>query len=148
MQSVGATPDGIVGNNTIVEVKCPSSAFNVAPDAAILAGKISFWKPNGDGGFSINRKHSWFYQVQGQLNVTGLDTCIFGVWTGDEFNMKVEIIKRDQEFWKCEMEPHLIRFYLDCVLPELVDPRHTRNMSIRDPPSILNKMGSRKKLIF
>lgn len=121
----------------------------MAPESANIAGKIPFWKQSADGSFVINKKQSWYYQVQGQLNVTGLDPCIFGVWTGDEFDMKIEVMKRDEQFWKYEMEPQLIRFYLDCVLPELVDPRHTRNMAIRDPPFILsNRVPARKRLIF
>lgn len=35
------------------------------------------------------------------------------------------------------MEPKLLKFYYDCLLPELVDPRHTRNKPIRDPDYVI-----------
>lgn len=35
------------------------------------------------------------------------------------------------------MVDKLIKFYEDCVLPELLDPRRERNMPIRDPEYII-----------
>lgn len=32
------------------------------------------------------------------------------------------------------MEPKLKQFYLKCLLPEIVDARHTRGMAIRNLP--------------
>lgn len=58
--------------------------------------------------------------------------CILGIWTGTDFPMKVQYIERDDNIWKLNMESQLIQFYYGCILPELVDPRYTRNMPIRD----------------
>jgi hypothetical protein len=58
------------------------------------------------------------------------------VWISGNDNFKIERIEQDINFWKLEMEPKLVQFYMECILPELVDPRHTRNMKIRDPPYI------------
>lgn len=58
--------------------------------------------------------------------------------------MKVYFIQRDDEFWKTKMEAKLVKFYYDCILPELVDPRHSRCMQIRDPPYIIKSMEERK----
>lgn len=46
--------------------------------------------------------------------------------------MKVEVIEKDDQFWEQLMEPKLKHFYLTYMLPELCDPRHVRNMPIRD----------------
>lgn len=54
-------------------------------------------------------------------------------------------IARDDQFWKEEMEPKLLQFYHHCMLPELVDPRHTRNMNIRDPFYITEAQIKAKK---
>ena len=35
------------------------------------------------------------------------------------------------------MEPLLSQFYKECLVPEIVDPRHSRSMPIRDPQYIL-----------
>lgn len=49
------------------------------------------------------------------------------------------MISKDEKFWKEKMEPKLLFFYFDCLLPELVDPRYTRNRTIRDPDYVKNK---------
>jgi hypothetical protein len=41
------------------------------------------------------------------------------------------------------MEPKFIQFYMECILPELVDARHRRNMKIRDPPYILQPTSNK-----
>ncbi|CAI6357776.1 unnamed protein product [Macrosiphum euphorbiae] len=43
---LGATPDGLIGHDTLVEVKCPFSAADMDPEEAILNKKITFWKIN------------------------------------------------------------------------------------------------------
>jgi hypothetical protein len=45
------------------------------------------------------------------------------------------------------MEPKLVQFYMECILPKLVDPRHTRNMKKRDPPYILQAIKDKQKEI-
>jgi putative phage-type endonuclease len=132
-QFLGATPDGLIENHTLVEIKCPFSAFNMKIEEAIDRKKINFWNKNDH---SINKKHAWYYQIQGQLHVTKRKTCILAVWISGNDNFKIERIEQDINFWKLEMEPKLVQFYMECILPELVDPRHTRNMKIRDPPYI------------
>lgn len=59
--------------------------------------------------------------------------------------MRTEVIEKDDTFWKNEMEPKLKMFYCDCILPELIDPRHTRKMTIRDPDYILEEMEKKAK---
>ena len=44
---------------------------------------------------------------------------------------------------KTKMLPKLKEFYLECVLPEIVDPRETRNMRVRDPPHIQEAQRSK-----
>jgi hypothetical protein len=45
------------------------------------------------------------------------------------------------------MEPKLVQFYIECILPELVDPRHIRNKKVRDPPYILQAIKDKQKEI-
>lgn len=80
------------------------------------------------------------------MHITKRDICIFGIWTGQNIEMKVEYVKRDDLFWNKEMEQQLTKFYMDCILPELVDPRHIRNMPIRDPDYIVKEIEDAKKL--
>lgn len=125
---LGASPDGKCEFG-IVEVKCPSSAYEMDPEEAIKQKKVDFWL-HTSGKFVVNKKHKWFYQIQGQLRITGQNSCVFAIWTGHG-KIKYEIIKKDNQFWKEQMEMHLIRFYKNCLLPELIDPRYNRNMDLR-----------------
>lgn len=43
------------------------------------------------------------------------------------------------------MELQLVSFYKNCLLPELVDPRKTRNMPVRDPDYIKQAIEDKKK---
>jgi len=79
----------------------------------------------------MNENHRYFYQVQGQLNITQREYCIFAVWT--PHSTKVIKVNRDNAFWTNKMLPFLIRFYNECILPEILDSRHNRHMSIRNP---------------
>ena len=129
---IGASPDGLVGDDTIVEIKCPYATFKseMTIEEAIIAKKITFWRCNKNREIEINRKHDWFFQVQGQLHVTDRKQCILFVWAGKSF--KLEYIQRDEEFWSSQMETNLLEFYKKALLPELVDPKRTRNLPLRN----------------
>lgn len=133
---LGATPDGKCEIG-IIEIKCPSSAYGLEPDDAIKLKKVDFWLPS-DNLFTVNKKHKWYYQIQGQLRITRQDTCVFAIWTGPG-KVKYEYIQRDEQFWKEKMEINLISFYQNCLLPELIDPRMSRNMKLRVHSSHLKK---------
>lgn len=134
---MGASPDGLIENNGIVEVKCPSSAEKMTPHEAACKGKAPYLKYDKKQSqiIGINKKHVYYYQVQGQLHVTGREYCLFAVWT--PLGLHIETVFRDDQFWKQEMEPKLSKFYFDCLLPELIDPRFPRSMPIRNPDWIL-----------
>jgi hypothetical protein len=84
-------------------------------EEAIERKKNNFWNKNDH---SINKKHAWYYQMQGQLHVTKRKTCILAVWISGNDNLKIERIEQDINFWKLGMEPKLVQFYMECILPE------------------------------
>lgn len=141
---LGASPDGICKDMT-VEIKCPISAFKMNFEEAVRKKKLPFYKLNKNDKIIINKKHNWFFQIQGQLHITLKSKCLFGLWLGENIPMRTEVIEKDDTFWKNEMEPKLKMFYCDCILPELIDPRHTRKMTIRDPDYILEEMEKKAK---
>ena len=91
---------------------------------------------------TINKNHDFYFQIQGQLHISGRQTCILIIWT--PLGMKSYTIEKDDEFWK-KMEPRLTEFYFDCLLPEIVDSRIARNMEIREPDSVVNARKSTTK---
>ncbi|XP_067207257.1 uncharacterized protein [Linepithema humile] len=131
---LGASPDGLIDEDGLVEIKCPLSAENFTVDEAIQKLPLLkgiFDKKNTD---NMNRNHRFFYQVQGQLNIAQRNYCIFAIWTPK--SLKTIRVNRDYVFWEKEMAPVLERFYLECMLPEILDSRHNRHMPIRDPKYI------------
>jgi hypothetical protein len=62
-QFLGASPDGIVDDVSIVEVKCPY----VGRDNDIKLGKaFPFLKYSADGDIVLNKTNNYYCQVQGQ----------------------------------------------------------------------------------
>lgn len=140
---LGATPDGIT-DEMVVEIKCPIAPFKIGLDSAIQEGKMHFWrKDKKTGQIYVNKKSDWFMQAQGQMHICKKDRCLLAVWYGEN-KIRTELITKDDKFWDEYMEPKLLSFYFDCLLPELVDPRYTRNLPIRDPDYVLAKKFSKE----
>lgn len=118
---LGASPDGLVGDDSVVEIKCPYAARNMTPAEAVAKKKVTFCTISGDGQMNLKANHNYMFQVQGQLHITQRKRCYFIFWTPE--GMLVETIYRDDVFWTQKMEAYLSRFYFQCLLPELVDPR-------------------------
>jgi len=83
----------------------------------------------------INTNYKYNYQVQGQLQITGRKYGIITFWT--KKGIQFEKIERDDNLWSTKIFPKLKKIYFNCLLPELVDPRHPRSMPIRNPDYIL-----------
>jgi hypothetical protein len=140
---LAATPDGLIDDNGIVEIKCPSSCSELTPEEAIISRRVTFWSTNKQtNNFMVNKKHAYFFQIQGQLHITGRQYCLFTLWTPR--GTKIEKVERDDSFWENNMEHKLITFYLDCLLPELLDPRFPRSLPIRNPEYIIQAQKMRK----
>lgn len=123
----------IENQDGIIEMKCPFSARGLDPDEAIKSKKITFWKYDlRTQTIAINKKHPYYYQVQGQLNITQKSFCIFAVWTGKMHNLKTERIEIDRNFFQLEMLPKLLVFYNKWLVPEIIDSRIDRNLPIRE----------------
>ncbi|XP_074034145.1 uncharacterized protein [Leptinotarsa decemlineata] len=142
-QFLGDSPDGVLQDGTaIIEVKCPYSAKSITPQEGIENGKITFWRKKTGATNTMNKaptpnrlatdrpSHKWYYQIQGQLHVTGYKKCIFGVWTFK--GIKITEIERDENFSKSKMQGPLQNFFDNHSIKELVDPRKIRNMPLRD----------------
>lgn len=131
---LGASPDGLIDEDGVVEIKCPYTARNGNLEKCIeeMPALRRIYNSKRDG---LNKSHHYYYQVQGQLHITRRTYCIFALWNSDD--IKVITVHRDDDFWQSRMEPHLCRFYVNCVLPEIVDSRRNRSMAIRDPEYIV-----------
>ena len=54
--------------------------------------------------------------------------------------MKQIPVDTDDDFWENHMKSFLLRFYHECMLPEILDSHYNRNMPIRNPEYISKAM--------
>ena len=82
---------------------------------------------SGEGRLRLREEHDYYYQVQGELNITKRQVCYFVgerrnrwsgwllqadyflVWSPTEFHY--EVIQRDEHFWDLMMYPWLLDFH-------------------------------------
>lgn len=78
---LGATPDGLVEHDSIIEIKCPSVISTVSPKQGIIDKKIKFGILDKNDLLHLKRNHGYYYQVQGQLAITNRTFCYFCIWS-------------------------------------------------------------------
>ena len=124
---VGASSDGRVienGEEGIIEIKCSFSVKenyvnNMEIEDILSMNGPSFCLQYTSNGPSLNRKHSYYVQVQGEMSVMGLPWCDFVVWTGAVKNtIFIESIWFDSDF-VTDVLPKLVEFYVRHIFPKL-----------------------------
>jgi hypothetical protein len=113
---LGATPDGLVGNDSLLEVKCPYTQRNLTIAEGAECGTFCLEKME-DGKFTLKKNHVYWHQVQGQLHLTNRRLCYFVVWTSKEC-VSIPIAKDDA--WKDNLEI-LKDFYYNQIFPKVVE---------------------------
>lgn len=125
---LGTSPDGLVGENGLIEIKCPAKHEwkNATPEQC--ADDSNFYcYIDSDGQFCLKRTHKYFFQVQGQLALTSRKWCDFVVWTLK--GLAIHRIYFDELFWN-DMQTKLKSFYTLALLPELFSSRVKRGIPL------------------
>lgn len=78
---MGASPDGLVGQDTIIEVKCPYSYRNDLLIHGLKNNKSYIIYYDEDGFIKINTNHEYYAQIQGQLCILPRQICYLVIWT-------------------------------------------------------------------
>lgn len=114
---LGASPDGLISDNKVLEVKCPMKAKDMMIEEAILEGNFFLSKdPSGNTVIANNAQgRRYYHQVQGQLALTGRDICHFVVWT--QKDLRIVEIERDQQ-WAANIKK-LMDFHIQNIFPVL-----------------------------
>lgn len=95
---LGASPDGTVGEDALIEVKCPFKYKSVSLENALR---------------NVNTKHVYWDQIQGQLYIAKKEKCFLVVRTPAECEI-VEIDKYND--WKENIDL-LKTFHLNNFIP-------------------------------
>uniref|UniRef100_G3MKD7 YqaJ viral recombinase domain-containing protein n=1 Tax=Amblyomma maculatum TaxID=34609 RepID=G3MKD7_AMBMU len=129
---LAASPDRIIvidEEEGLLEVKCPFSKKGLTTEEACQ--DRNFCCRLSEQGASLKTDHAYYYQVQGQMAITGHRWCDFVIWTEgsrpeDPAHLHVERIPFDEEFWTEEMLPALLYFMKRAFIPELLTKRVKR----------------------
>ncbi|KAL7292069.1 hypothetical protein TKK_0014344 [Trichogramma kaykai] len=80
---LACSPDGVIGDDTIVEVKTSIHAHASTAEEAVKSIKQckGFLKLKSKGCYEMNSGHHYYAQVQGQLHITQQKYCYFMFWT-------------------------------------------------------------------
>jgi len=80
---IGASPDGFVGPDGLIEVKCPYKARQQSIDDLIKIDKTFCLKSDTDSPntYTLNQHHDYYHQVQGQLHICNKTICYFYVYS-------------------------------------------------------------------
>ncbi|XP_042150786.1 uncharacterized protein LOC120840811 [Ixodes scapularis] len=143
---IAASPDRIVYDGEgvgLLEVKCPRSKKGQTPKGAALDKK--FFAHIVEGEVTLKRDSAYYYQVQGQLAVTGLRWADFVIWTNNGLfcdSISVERIAFDNIFWYSTILPGLLYFYERVVIPERITRRVRRlgRMHTTEPGHVPHEM--------
>lgn len=118
---LGATPDGLVytalGTIGIVEVKCPYKHRNSTIVDACEDAQFCLSINSDSGQPNLKRSHDYYYQIIGQLEITGAVYCDFVVWT--LLDMHIERVLMDTEVWQ-EIIEKLKKYYCTELGPEII----------------------------
>lgn len=131
---LGASPDGLVHcphcdeSQGLLEIKCPASLERRMKTPSECAKDPKFYcSLSSDGSVKLKTDHAYYFQVQGQMALSGRSWCDFVVWTC--VSCSIERIKFDEQFWGV-MTKKLEQFYKDAFLPELFSSRVARGRDL------------------
>ena len=112
---MGASPGGIIDDHTIVEIKCPFKCRDEkkGPESVdFLCIK--------DDRVCLKESHNYFYQIQGQLLLSGRTQCQLIVYTNVDF--LVVPVLADPIFQE-HMLDKLFKFYNNVFKEILIEER-------------------------
>ena len=82
---LATSPDGIIrldnGKFGVVEVKCPYKHCKNSIEVTCKDTTFCLSKGTENGEIALNHHHDYYFQVTGQLALTGAEFCDFIVWT-------------------------------------------------------------------
>lgn len=109
---LGASPDALLGEETILEIKCPYTCRNklISPDIPYITLQ--------NNSLALKTTSPYYYQVQGQMYCSGRLYCNFIICTF--IDLKVIFIEKD-ELFIINMMSKLDDFYNFFLRPETIN---------------------------
>ena len=90
------SPDGLIGEDGLLEIKCPYSARNSNSLIETVEQKHDIGLKVKENRLFLPSTHKYYYQVQGQLEITNRQWCDLFVWSPKD--TQIIHIQRDVNF--------------------------------------------------
>jgi hypothetical protein len=124
---IGATPDGLIGDDTVLEIKCvyADRGHQKRPSWIEISPRT--------GLYTLDHQHRYYYQVQGEMMCSGRQYAVLAVYhqRKTDVAMYMIMVKRDQAFIDT-IQTKLIKFYhqyyIKVVSPP-VSPNYRREVT-------------------
>lgn len=110
---IGGSPDGLIGDDAIIEVKCPFKYKDSSLLEDIKTDHNYIVIADSIGNITVNKNHEYFQQIQGQLFLTKRKICYLVIWTPKEVvivNIPAEDFSTNFEILNFFYLNHYVRF--------------------------------------
>ena len=114
---LGASSDGIVDEDSVLEVKCSYTERNMTMEEAVNISPNFCLKKTESGQYALKEEHVYWHQVQGEIHFAQRKLCYFVVWTSKD--VVVLKIAKD-EGWSGNISK-LTQFYFEHLFPKVVE---------------------------
>ncbi|XP_067018182.1 uncharacterized protein [Acropora muricata] len=114
---LGASPDGIVDDDSVLEAKCPYTERNMTIEDAVNTSPNFCLKKTENGQYALKEEHVYWHQVQGEIYFSRRKFCYFVVWTSKD--VVVLKIAKD-EAWSKNITK-LTQFYFEHLFLKVVE---------------------------
>ena len=114
---IGASPDGLVDENSALEAECPYTERKMTIEEAVNTSPNFCLEKTEGGQYALKKKHVYWHQIQGEMFFSHRKFCYFIIWTMKD--VVVIKIARD-ETWS-ENIPKLVQFYFYHLFPKVVE---------------------------
>lgn len=112
---LGASPDGLVGDQEIIEVKCP---YTGRYELITPSENFPFLQQSTDDNtLMLKTSHPYYDQVQGELFMSQRNLCHFVVYT--LVDIQIVKVNYDEDYFLNSLLPKLDLFFHKHLLPFL-----------------------------
>ncbi|XP_030019778.1 uncharacterized protein LOC115439875 [Manduca sexta] len=140
---LAASCDGVIEDEkAVIEIQCFTSLVRKSLNIETAASQIKNFAVQYDGQkLTLNKRHDYYYQVQGQLRITKMVKCYFVCFVSLQQPVTVVEVLRDDEFIS-NMMPKLVAFYKNFILPEIILRRIRQNAKCVDFTDVIDITSS------
>lgn len=115
---LGASPDGLVEDDKVVEIKClpryETKLLDSLKDPKNKSKNILFYE---NSALVVNKTHAFYHQIQGQLYMTNRKSCLLVLYTTKDEPIVQEIMKDID--WEKNLTV-LTHFYFNQYIPYII----------------------------